>query len=130
MRVILTSALVSLCLASTPVSAQVVDDKVSFSQAMACSSLYTVLAAAVEGEPEYDDFVDVASRWLLIATNRDGRVEIVSEAELSQWVASLDSELQSENSDAEREAFLFEGIDECEANYQLIAEEFDSIDMG
>ena len=127
MRVILTAALAGLAL--SPVTAQTADKQVGFSEAIACSSLYTILATAVEGEPEYEEFVDIASRWLVIATDRDGRENVVAEDELQEWVSSLLSELDLQASDDAREEFLFEGIDVCEANYQLIAEEFDSIDL-
>lgn len=131
MKAILTSALASLGLATSPIAVQAAAfQDVGYSEAMACSSLYTVLAAAAEGDPEYDDLVDISARWLIIATVRDGRDEIISEAELQEWVDSLLAELGAQEDDGSREAFLFEGIDVCEAGYQMIADEFDSIDLG
>lgn len=128
MKAILTSALASLGLAFTPIAAQAAAQDVDYSEAMACSSLYTVLAAAVEGEPEYDEFVDIGSRWLIIAINRDGRDEVIGE--LQEWVTSLLSELESQAGDETREEFLNDGIDVCEQHYRSIAKEFDSIEMG
>lgn len=134
MKLFLTSALAGLGLALAPLTSLAAlgaeGDDVEFSEAMACSSLYTVLAAAVEGEPEYGEFVDISARWLIIASNRYGGGDLVSEATLQEWVSDLLSELEAQPDDETREAFLFEGIDICEANYQSIAEEFDSIDMG
>jgi hypothetical protein len=130
MKAILTWALASIGLAFTPVAAQTAAaGDVDYSEAMACSSLYTVLAAAAEGEPEYEEFVDVSARWLIIATDRDGRDEVIGEDELQVWVTSLLGELEAQADDASREAFLYEGIDVCEASYHLIAEEFDSIEI-
>ena len=128
MKSVLFVALASIGLACTPLAAQGVGaENVDSSEAMACSSLYTVLASAVEGDPEYDEFVDIAARWLVIASIRDGREDVSSEDELQEWVTSLLNELESQPDDEARESFLFEGIDVCEANYQLIADEFDSI---
>lgn len=129
-RLAAAAALASIGLASAPLAAQGAGaEQVDATEAMACSALFTVLASAVEGEPEYAEFVDTASRWLVIASLRAGREEVFSEEDLQAWVAELMTMLEAEPDDAAREAILFGELDTCEANYQLIATEFDGLVM-
>lgn len=127
MRVNLTAALAALGLTLSPVAAQTANKRVSYDEAMACTSLYTVLAASVKGEPDYDELFDTASRWLLIAKDRAGRETAVSDATVDDWVSSLMTEFTAQVGDDAREAFLLEGVDVCEAKYRLISDEFDNV---
>lgn len=77
MKAYWTLALAGLGLALAPASAQASKKDVDFSGAIACSALFSVLAASVDGAPEYYEFVDVSARWLVIATSRDNRSEVI-----------------------------------------------------
>jgi hypothetical protein len=132
MKAILASTLASLGLAFSPLAAQTSAGKdVSFEDAMACSSLYAVLSSYAADEAEMDELIDATLRWLRIAMNRNGNDDFeVAQRDLDQWVNSLTVELDAQADDEERQAFLLGGVDECEANREAIAAEFDSIDMN
>lgn len=99
---------------------------VSYDEAMACSSLFALLAASAEGETEEGALIDVSAQWLIVAARRDGvSGEAPNEEELELWVDGLIGELGSLEDDATREQFLLAIIDECEAKGQLIPDEFD-----
>lgn len=128
MKAFLNIALTGIALAAAPLAAQETGDgQVDASEAMACSALYTLLASAVEDEPEFADLSAFAARWLVIASLRAGRKDAFPEEELLEWVNDLIEAIDSQADDQAREAFMEEAVDRCEANHKLIASEFDSI---
>lgn len=125
---------VGLALTSTAAPAAQTDDAkgdVVYTDAMECSSLYSVMSTYAEDEAIANELIDAAARWLLIAMNRNGTDDFeVATQDLTQRVNSLTAELDAQADDEERQALLFGGIDECEAIREAIADEFDSIDLG
>lgn len=123
-------AILSLVLApiAAPAAAETTTiDGVSHDDAMACSALFALLAASSEGEPEEDEMLELSAGWLIVASRRDGASgDIPNETELQGWVDMLIEELGFLDDDATRERFLFNGIDQCEAKYQLIPDEFEN----
>lgn len=103
---------------------------VSYDDAMQCSALFTLLASSMEGEPEADGLLDMATRWLVVAMARDGTEDgSVAEAALETTVNSLISELEGMESERQGEAFLLEGVDFCDGKETDIADEFYGIEL-
>lgn len=124
----------ALGLAFTPVvaaAAQSTGDgkAVGFSEALACSSLFSTLGGVADDPTDEDDLLAFAARWLVIAMDRKGIGPEEAEKELLASVTDLIAELEAQDSDAAREELLLQGIDVCDARYEQIADEFDSIDL-
>lgn len=100
-------------------------EKVSYDDAMSCSGLFALLAGSSEGEPEEEDLIELSARWLMVASARKDSGVLPTETELQAVTEALIGVLDELESDAEREAVLFEAIDGCEARYNLIPEEFE-----
>lgn len=139
MKAILTSALVGLGLAFTPVEAHAAEvagggkgsgKAVSYVDALACSTLFSVLGGSAEDSFDEADLIDIAARWLVIAMDRKGIGSDAAEKELLASLERLMAELKVQGSDSAREEFLLQGVDACEGHYELIAEEFDSITLS
>lgn len=87
----------------------------------------TLLAAGSEaGGPDHAELTEVAAKWLVVATVRDENGDgAVDDAALQSGTYALSAELGALEDEATREALLYGAIDQCEAMYQRIREEFD-----
>lgn len=103
---------------------------VDYDSAMQCSALYTYLGGVVAGEPEEPVLLDIATRWLVLAMNRDGTEEgDRANDDLEPTVDRLMAELDDMGEDEDAiEAFLNNGVSFCDEAQELVAEEFESID--
>ncbi len=101
-------------------------EAVSFEEAMACSALFAILSASAEYETEEAQLLDLSAQWLAAASKRAEAVgAIANETELRLWVDELLGLMGDQEDDAQRESFLLFSIDQCEAKYLLIPDEFD-----
>lgn len=131
MKTTVFPALAGLSLAVSPIPAVAQDDSdVSYDDALRCSALFSLFANGSEGS-DTAEFQDLATRWLVVAMNRDG-TEDGSQAELD-FERTFDELVEAvneigEEEEAVGEEFLLKGIDFCEAKHALIAEEIDAIE--
>lgn len=122
------AALVGLGLASAPLIAQDAGDgKVDAEEALACSALFAYFSEQDEGQFDYDALVDMAARWLIVASDRAGSQVDLLETELQAALDELITGLEAQSDDEARWALLLRNSEECDANYQLIAAEFDNL---
>lgn len=123
--------LIALGLAAVPVSATAEEGPVSYDDAMKCSALFSLLSGASEGS-EVAEFEDMATRWLVVAMDRDGTEDgSKAEAELEPMLDKLIEALEefSDQEESAGEEFLTKGIEFCEGKHELIAEEIDGIEL-
>jgi len=131
MKTVFFSALATFGLATAPIAASAEETPVSYDDAMKCSALFSLLAAAAEGT-ETAEFADMSARWLVVAIARDGTEDgSKAEAELEPMLDELINALEefSEDEEAVGEQFLLKGIEFCEGKHQTIAEEIDGIEF-
>jgi hypothetical protein len=103
------------------------NDAVSYDDAMACGALFALLAGSLEGEAEGEQLLDTAVQWLAVAARRAQAVgAVANETDLYLRVGDLMALVEDLEDDAKREKFLLDRIDQCEAKYLLIADEFES----
>ena len=127
-KTIVTTA-AAIGLLAAPVPSQAEDDgEVSFDSAMQCSALFTYIAAIEEGGDDTEDMLDLSTRWLVVAMARDGTEDgSVAQESLEPLVDQLIDEVAAmDASDAEQ--FLLDGIEFCEGQHELIAQEIDTIE--
>ena len=121
----------SLGLCAYPLAASDEESAVSYDDAMKCSALFTLLSGASEGS-EVAEFEDIATRWLVVAMDRDGtedgsKAQAEHEPMLDKLIEALEEFGDQEESAGEK--FLTEGIEFCEGKHKLIAEEMDGIEI-
>lgn len=131
MKTTVFPALAGLSLAVSPIAATAQDNGgVSYKDALRCSALFSLIANGSQGS-DTAEFQDLATRWLVVAMNRDG-TEDGSQAELD-FERTFDELVEGLNELGEEEEtvgeeFLLKGIDFCEAKHELIADEIDAIE--
>ena len=121
----------SLGLGVSPLAASAEDSPVSYDDAMKCSALFTLLSGASEGS-EVAEFEDMATRWLVVAMDRDGTEDgSKAEAELEPMLDKLIEAVEefSDQEEAAGEQFLTEGIEFCEGKHAQIADEIEGIEI-
>lgn len=130
MKTIISSALAVIGLAMAPVAAHAGDDDaVSYDDAMKCSALFAVLAAASDGD-DTAELEGMVTRWLVVAMDRDGTEDgSKAEGELDALVDELIDVVDGAESEEEAEAFFTKGIEFCEGKHEQIAEEIDGIEL-
>ena len=100
---------------------------VSYQDAMACGALFALLAGSLEGEADGEQLLDTAEQWLAVAARRAQAVGAsADETDLYLRVGDLMAVVENLEDDAKREKFLLGRIDQCEAKYLLIEDEFES----
>lgn len=130
MKSTIASALAIIGLATVPAAANAAfEGAVDYDDSMQCAALYSLLASASEGSDEAV-LQDMATRWLIYSMGRDG-TEDGSKAteELPAMVDGLMMALDDTADEAAGEEFLTEGLDFCEDKQNLVADELEAIEL-
>lgn len=111
--------------------ANAVQDSVEYDDALKCSALYSILAGSIEGEPEEEALIETASRWLVVAMNRDGTEDgSRADQELEGKAFELLEKLESFGDDEDQmTAFLEFGVNWCDEKQAVVIDEFDAAEV-